>query len=47
MKSKERISFTVDVEVIKQLKELKETECLNISQFVNNAIIAYLEEEGV
>lgn len=44
MKSKERISFTIDLEVVKKLKELREKECKNISKVVNNAIIQYLQE---
>ena len=41
--TKTRISVTLDNEVVEKLKELRETCAINVSAFINNAIIKHLQ----
>lgn len=41
--TKTRISVTLDKEVVKKLQELRATCAINISAFINHAIIKHLQ----
>lgn len=43
MKVKERITITLDKEVVEKLHELRATCAINVSGFINNAIVKYLQ----
>ena len=42
MKKKERITLTLDKEVIKKLQELRETCAINISGYINQLLNKHL-----
>lgn len=42
IKKKEKISFTLDCEVVKRLYELRSRDCLNMSAFVNSCLLQAL-----
>ena len=42
MKTKEKIAITIDVNLFKELTRLRETQAVNISGFINNAVAAAL-----
>ena len=47
MQTKSRLSFTLDIEVVKRLKDMQAKECKNISKVVNNCLLEYLFKGGV
>lgn len=42
MKTKERITLTLDNEVVEKLQELRETCAINISAFINHLLNKHL-----
>lgn len=43
MKSRERITITLSKELVEKLKAMRETCAINVSGFINNAIVKYLQ----
>lgn len=46
MQTKSRVSFTLDIEIVRRLKEMQSKDCMNISKVVNNCLLEYLFKGG-